>query len=73
MVKPNLPIGLRVFLPHDRVELVVVLVAEDEAHVVVVNLCVHEEGAFEVHAAKPVESHGQAGVRVHRLHNFCTL
>ena len=50
----GLPVRLRVLLPHHRVELVVVLVAEDEADVVVIDLRVDKESSFEVNAAKPV-------------------
>ena len=50
-----LPIRLGILLPHDRIELVVVLVAEDEPYVVIINLSVHEEGSLEVYPAKPVE------------------
>ena len=65
-----LPVSLGVLLPHDCVELVVVLIGEDETHIVVVNLSVHEEGALKVNAAKAVEAHSQSGIRVHSLDNF---
>ena len=68
-----LPICLGVLLPHDVVELVVVLVAEDESHVVVIDLGVHEEGALEVDPAEPVEPDRQPRVRVHRLYDLSTL
>merc|ERR1712002_408505 len=58
----RLPVGLRVFLPHHRVELVVVLIAEDETHIVVVNLRVDKEGALEIDAAEPMKTNGQTGV-----------
>lgn len=48
----GLPVGLLRLLPHDHVEAATVLVAEEEARVVVIGHCVHVEGAFKVH---PVE------------------
>lgn len=54
----RLPVRLRALLPHDRVELVVVLVAKHEAHVVVVDVGVHEERALEVDAAERVVTCG---------------
>ena len=68
-----LPVGLGVLLPHDRVELVVVLVGEDEAHVVVVNLSVDKEGSFKVYSSESVEADSEAGVRVHGLDNLRSL
>ena len=52
----GVPVRLRVLLPHDHVEARAVLVAEDEAGVVVVHLGVHEERPAEVDAAKRVET-----------------
>lgn len=46
----RLPVRLLHLLPHDHVEAGAVLVAKDEARVVVVGDCVHVERAFEVHA-----------------------
>lgn len=48
----GLPVCLLRLLPHDHVEAAAVLVAEEEARVVVIGHRVHVEGAFEVH---PVE------------------
>lgn len=45
----GLPVGLLRLLPHDHVETAAVLVAEEEACVVVIGHCVHVEGAFKVH------------------------
>ena len=69
----NLPVSLGVFLPHDGVKLVVVLVAEDEADVVVVDLRVDKEGSLKVDAAEPVKADGEAWVRVHGLDNLGAL
>ena len=52
----RLPVRLQDLLPHDRVELSGVLVREDEADVVVVNVCVHEERALEVDAVEAVQT-----------------
>ena len=69
----GLPVGLGVLLPHHRVELVVVLVGEDEAHVVVIDLGVHKESSLEVDSSKPVEAHSQPRVGVHGLNNLGSL
>ena len=50
----GVPVGLLGLLPHDNVEGRGVLVAEDETGVVVIDLCVDEERAAEVHPAKRV-------------------
>ena len=66
-----MPIGLRGLFPHDDVEGRGVLVAEDEASIVVVNLSVDEERAAEVHTAERVvactNTH-MAGIRLCREH-----
>ena len=49
-----MPIGLGGFLPHDDVEGGRVLVAEDEARVVIVHLCVDEERPAKIHPAESV-------------------
>lgn len=48
----GLPVGLLRLLPHHNVEGGRVLVAEDEAGVVVIGHCVDVEGALEVHPAE---------------------
>lgn len=52
--RSRLPVRLSAFFPHDGVELVIVLVTEHEAHVVVINVGVHEKRAFEVYTAKRI-------------------
>ena len=67
------PVVLRVLLPHHRVELAVVLVAEHKPHIVVVGVCVDKEGSFEVNTPKLVLSDGEAGIRVQHLTDFCSF
>lgn len=59
----GLPVGLLRLLPHDHVEAAAVLVAEEEARVVVIGHRVHVEGAFEVHPVEGRVSWGD-GVKV---------
>lgn len=54
----GLPVGLFRLLPHDHVEAAAVLVAEEEACVVVIGNGVHMEGAFKVHAVEGCVSWG---------------
>lgn len=49
-----LPVRLLPLFPHHDVELAIVLVTEDEASVVIVDLRVDVEGTAEVHAAESV-------------------
>ena len=58
----GLPVGLGVLLPHDGVELVVVLIREYEAHVVVINLSINEECPFKVDSSKSVEANSQSRI-----------
>ena len=51
-----LPVGLCHLLPHHHVEAAAGLVAEDEARVVVVAVCVHVECAAEVDRPELVET-----------------
>ena len=53
--------------------MVVVLIGEDESHIVVVDLGVNEEGSLKVDPTEAMEAHDQAGVGVHRLDNLGTL
>merc|ERR1719184_603156 len=69
----RLPVSLSVLLPHHRVELIVVLVAEDEPDIVVINFSVNKEGSLKVDAPKPVEANRKSRIRVHCLNNFCSL
>lgn len=48
----GLPVGLLRLLPHDHVEAATVLVAEEEACVVIICHSVHMEGAFKVHTVE---------------------
>lgn len=66
----GLPVGLRVLLPHDCVEMGIVLVTENETDIVVVDFGVDEESAFEIDATESMETDGQTGIAVHRLDNF---
>ena len=68
-----LPVCLCILLPHDSIELIIVLVTEDESDIIVINLCIDKESSLEVDAAKPVEAHGQTRVRVHGLYNLSSL
>lgn len=47
----RLPISLLVLFPHHRVEFLIVLVAENDPHIVIVNLGVHEKGSFVVYSS----------------------
>uniref|UniRef100_A0A6B0V6Q7 Putative secreted protein n=1 Tax=Ixodes ricinus TaxID=34613 RepID=A0A6B0V6Q7_IXORI len=58
----GLPVRLTALLPHDGVEAAVVLVAEHEAHVVVVHFGVHEEGTFEIDSPELLVSDRESGV-----------
>ncbi len=68
-----LPVCLCILLPHDSIELIIVLVTEDESDIIVINLCIDKESSLEVDAAKPVEAHGQTRIRVHGLYNLSSL
>lgn len=68
-----LPVSLDVFLPHDRVELVIVLITENEADVIVIDFGINEEGSFEIYATKGVIADGQARIGVLSLNNFSAL
>lgn len=59
----GLPIRLLRLLPHDHVEAAAVLIAEEEACVVVICDRVHVEGAFEVHTVEGCVSWGWVGSR----------
>lgn len=48
-------------LPHDYVEAAAVLIAEEEACVVIIRHCVHVEGAFKVHTIEGRISWRRAG------------
>lgn len=45
---------------------------ENETDVIVINLGVDEEGAFEVNSAEAMETNSQSRIAVHRLHDFGT-
>lgn len=51
-----LPVCLQHLFPHNRVELPSVLIGEDEAHVIVVDVRVDEERALEIDAAEAVQA-----------------
>lgn len=48
----RLPVGLFGLLPHHHVERGRVLIAEDEAGVVIVSHCIYVERALKVHSAE---------------------
>lgn len=48
----SLPVGLFSLLPHHHIEGRRVLVAEDEAGIVIIGHCVHVECALKVHTAE---------------------
>lgn len=52
--RTRLPVRLCAFLPHDRVEFVVVLITEHEAHVIVIDVGVHEKRPLEIDAAERI-------------------
>lgn len=51
----TLPICLSILLPHNSIELIIVLIAENESNVIVIYLCINEECSLKVNSSKPVE------------------
>ncbi|KAH1006663.1 hypothetical protein HUJ05_007373 [Dendroctonus ponderosae] len=68
-----LPIRLLILLPHHRVEFPVVLIAENNPHIVVIDFSVHKESSFVIHASQDIMSDSQAWITVHGLRNFSSL
>ena len=68
-----LPISLSSLLPNNTIEVSAILVTEDEACIIIINLCVNEERSSEINTIELSITNSKTRIAVHNLQNLSSL